>query len=482
MIRNFRLQYMKILPLFQVLVLFFAAALAHAEIAEHVKQNGPFDSVNAVTAACLRCHPESQNEIINSAHWSWVRQRNINGTTVAFSKKDSLAMYGISPAANNQCLQCHTSVTGISANEANSNQATNIDCLVCHDGSGLYRRGVPARQQDLVSIVRQVAKPTAANCITCHFRSCNLEPNPDRSAKSMLYNDVHLRAGTFSCQKCHTGTNKHHFARQPGNDSVDSSCIFCHRPKPHKSERLNDHTDAVACRTCHIPDISGGEPVLIDWNWLALNAGEKMIQTTADGQGQVRSQDGFLTVAGLSPVYEWDWGADTVYQRGDRIDPNKIVTLTRPAARNLGAKIAPFQLVYATQPYDKKYRYLISPKLSETPGELFPTENWEQIAQQGLQDLRLPFSGTLGFVVTATYKRINHGIAPADQALDCLDCHGQQGRITWKKLGYEADPWHGNTANSTTPSPTLRPSNQSAQGMPGRPIEETLLNPSQSGN
>jgi hypothetical protein len=47
------------------------------------------------------------------------------------------------------------------------------------------------------------------------------------------------------------------------------------------------------------------------------------------------------------------------------------------------------------------------------------------------------------------YWRINHMVVPADKALDCLDCHGDNGRLDWQALGYAADPMKNRTASRT---------------------------------
>jgi hypothetical protein len=31
-------------------------------------------------------------------------------------------------------------------------------------------------------------------------------------------------------------------------------------------------------------------------------------------------------------------------------------------------------------------------------------------------------------------------VTPADKSLNCLDCHGDNGRLDWQKLGYKGDP------------------------------------------
>ena len=33
-----------------------------------------------------------------------------------------------------------------------------------------------------------------------------------------------------------------------------------------------------------------------------------------------------------------------------------------------------------------------------------------------------------------------HEVVPAAQALSCLDCHREGGRLDWQELGYKRDP------------------------------------------
>jgi hypothetical protein len=38
------------------------------------------------------------------------------------------------------------------------------------------------------------------------------------------------------------------------------------------------------------------------------------------------------------------------------------------------------------------------------------------------------------------YMGIFHGVQPKAQALKCIDCHGTNGRMDWKALGYKGNP------------------------------------------
>jgi hypothetical protein len=145
----------------------------------------------------------------------------------------------------------------------------------------------------------------------------------------------------------------------------------------------------------------------------------------------------------LKPVYFWDDGSDLVYKRGQRIDQQKLTYLQKPADKSDSAKIAPFMVMYGTQLYDAKYRYLISPLLNTEKKSIFPDSDWDTIAREGMKAIVLPYSGEYGVAVTAIYRRLNHGVASVDKALDCTDCHGNGNRLDWKALGYSQDPWSG---------------------------------------
>ncbi len=44
------------------------------------------------------------------------------------------------------------------------------------------------------------------------------------------------------------------------------------------------------------------------------------------------------------------------------------------------------------------------------------------------------------WVSTTRYMGIFHGVVPATKALTCVDCHGPNGRLDWKALGYKNNP------------------------------------------
>jgi hypothetical protein len=57
----------------------------------------------------------------------------------------------------------------------------------------------------------------------------------------------------------------------------------------------------------------------------------------------------------------------------------------------------------------------------------------------------LQYSGQYDFATTYMYWPTTHMVQPAEKALQCGDCHGENGRLDWAALGYPGDPveWGG---------------------------------------
>ena len=57
----------------------------------------------------------------------------------------------------------------------------------------------------------------------------------------------------------------------------------------------------------------------------------------------------------------------------------------------------------------------------------------------------MAYSGEYGFAPTEMYWSLSHMVAPKESALQCDDCHGENGRMNWEELGYYGDPltWGG---------------------------------------
>ena len=306
---------------------------------------------------------------------------------------------------------------------------------------------------DLLAVARNVGEPSRSNCGSCHFfggggdrvKHGDLDSSmidPDRDY------DVHMGSpgADMSCQDCHVQDG--HTIR--GNSLVVSpghpnslECTDCHEDKPHDQSRINAHTDRVACQTCHIPTFAKGLPTKIYWNW--SSAGEDREPET-DRFGLPTYQTGkgsFVWDRDIVPHYAWYNGTGGAYAIGDRIKRRGITALNWPegSRKDRDAKIYPFKIMRGIQPYDSylNHKYLIVPKLYGDGG-YWETYDWDRAARLGMESVGLDYSGEMAWTETVMYWKINHMVVPAENALDCLDCHGDRGRLEWRVLGYKKDP------------------------------------------
>jgi hypothetical protein len=103
------------------------------------------------------------------------------------------------------------------------------------------------------------------------------------------------------------------------------------------------------------------------------------------------------------------------------------------------AKIWPFKVHRAKQPYDKVYNYLLQP-VTSGEGGFWHEFNWDKALRLGAEITDIKYSGQYGFADTYMQWPLSHMVSPSHQALQCCNCHGEDSRMDWKALGYEGDP------------------------------------------
>lgn len=224
-------------------------------------------------------------------------------------------------------------------------------------------------------------------------------------------------------------------------------CAACHGQAPHSLARLNQHALLISCQGCHIPEYGNNGPAVINWNWL-LSGNSTPISLQKEN---LPAGQGVFLAEQVTPLYLWDDSSDLLYSRGTKIHPERTTLLLGPGPRTPASKIMPFTVQYGTQLYDTKYRYLISPKLPHEQAPYFKGADWNTVSSLGMNKLRLPYSGRYGFTTTVSLHRLNHGVVPVEEALDCMDCHGAKSRFDWQQLGYEMDPWSAGPKNMQPP-------------------------------
>lgn len=408
----------------------------------------------AVTRACLECHPESANQVMHTAHWNWV------GDPVAIPGQAEETRIGKRNLINNfcigvtsnwpRCTVCHVGY-GWEDDSFDFSNHEAVDCLVCHDHSGQYAKGLagrPAEGVDLVAAAKSVGNPTRDNCGSCHFTGGggNAVKHGDLD-QSLLHPsrrlDVHMGGLDFSCVDCHK-TSEHMIPGRSISVSIDDAnrlrCTDCHDAEPHRDQRLNAHQRAVACQTCHIPYMAVDEATKMTWDW--STAGDKGLEKSiADKHKYMAIKGSFTYEQRLEPTYHWYNGEAEHYIVGEVINPAEETIIAGPLGdvTDDRAKIWPFKLHRGNQIYDTEHNWFIVPK-TYGPGGFWTEFDWDKAARLGCEETGLPYSGSYDFATSVMYWPLSHMVAPAENALSCSECHGDTGRLEWEELGYPGDP------------------------------------------
>jgi octaheme c-type cytochrome (tetrathionate reductase family) len=432
-----------------------------------------------VTRACLGCHTEAAKQLHKTTHWTWAFRHPVTGQELG--KKNVVNNFCVATASNwPRCTSCHIGY-GWKDDSFDLTSEENVDCLVCHDTTGSYKKfptgaGHPnyAAQEwppksgkmrpppDLQHIAQQVGKPSRDTCGACHFYGGGGDGVKHGDLDSSIHKpdhglDVHMDAQglNFTCQTCHT-TGGHEVAGSryttkaadprgvviPGQpDQNRATCESCHGSAPHAADgnpKLNQHTRKVACVTCHVPEFArGGRKTKMWWDWSSAGQkgpdGKPMSKKDADGYPTYDMKKGdFTWEANVVPEYRWFDGNIQYTLLDDTIDDTGVVPINRigGSSDDPDSRIWPFKVMRGRQPYDAKQKIFAVPHLFGKDSDAYwKSFDWSKAITAGLQARGKTFSGEYGFVETEYLWPITHMVAPKEQALGCESCHSQEGRL-----------------------------------------------------
>ncbi len=421
----------------------------------------PFNAPQEVTRACLECHETAAKDLMKTAHWKWESEPvKVPGheKPMKIGKKNLLNNFCIAIGGNwVKCTSCHAGY-GWADDSFDFSKEENVDCLVCHDWSGGYAKGeygLPAKGTDLLAAAKKVGYPRRDNCGICHIYGGGgmgvKHGDLDNSLVNPTENtDIHMGRHNMLCVDCHK-TESHNITGKAYSVSVGHEngidCTDCHAANPHAGNRLNAHTAAVACQTCHISAYARKAPTKTHWDW--SKAGDAARKE--DPHHYLKIKGEFVYGKNLVPEYAWFNLKSYRYIQGDTIDPEKVTPLNKPMGdiTDKNAKIWPFKIHRATQPYDKEYKYLLKP-VTAGEGGFWHEFDWDKAFKLAEDISGLKYSGSYGFARTDMYWPLSHMVSPASRALQCSDCHSEKSRLDWKALGYKGDPAKTGGRNADT--------------------------------
>jgi octaheme c-type cytochrome (tetrathionate reductase family) len=410
-----------------------------------------FASPQEVTRTCLGCHPSARH-VMGTAHFQWLGAPAPIAGRVGLhriGKRNLLNNFCISTRGNERaCTKCHAGY-GWADEQFDFDAPENVDCLVCHEHSGSYVKGIsglPTKESDLVAAARSVGTPTRENCLGCHAYGGGGQAVKHGDLDSSLLHpmadgDVHIGKLGFSCVDCH-GAPDHQLRGRAFSVSTEDAngvaCTDCHRDVAHRDARIQGHLAALSCQACHVPSFARTVPTKASWDW--SRAGDA--SRADDPHTYLKIKGEFTYEQDVVPEYRWFNLTVGRYLRGDVIDPAAVTVMNPPQGdvRDARARIWPFKVHRARQPYDVRHRYLLSP-ITGGEGGYWTSFDWDSAFRLAEQKTGLAYSGEYGFAKTEMYWPITHMVAPKDHALACVACHGEgERRLDWGALGYAGDP------------------------------------------
>jgi hypothetical protein len=296
---------------------------------------------------------------------------------------------------------------------------------------------------------------------------------------------VHLspERGNFECTQCHTtrehnimGPNttlpardRHGFLRRGEQAAELMSCESCHTSTPHHMaadttamRKLDDHSDKVACQTCHIPTMARERPTKMWWDWSKAGDGKRGTKGVEKSdvhssvnpeqkvkvKSYIKKKGEFIWILNEKPEYRWYNGQTDQVFVGTKIDdktPGSQTTTKNPYGfdkldmnkpvvpinalhgdyNDEKARIWPFKIHRGVQAYDPETKELLVPKLfgKKGTGSYWTTYDWKTAFDKGMAYIDQPWSGKYEWVQTEMFWPLTHMVAPKENAVGCVECH-----------------------------------------------------------
>ncbi len=327
-----------------------------------------------------------------------------------------------------------------------------MDCLVCHDTTGTYKKaptkaGFPEADVDLKHVAQQVGHTSRASCGACHFSGGGGDAIKHADMGSNLKDpdprcDVHMGDLDFTCAECHT-TRQHRIAGRSSSVAPAEGvvrCEDCHSDKPHSGNslldhHLNQHGKSMSCNTCHSPVYAKCAPTKTWWDWSKAGDLERVVRMERLGDSDPlpdydAKKGEFGWKRAVKPGYHWYNGHMERINLGDAAALERpIVKLTAPIGSidDPRSRITPFKIMQGVQAFDAQHKTLLIPHLfpsgPEDESAYWKNYVWRKAFLTGMEAAELPFSGNWRWKETWTFWRVEHEVMPAAQALSCKQCH-----------------------------------------------------------
>jgi len=425
------------------------------------------------TRTCLKCHKKQARTFFHSQHYQWKADASnvVGAEGKKLGKINMINDYCTSPVpmwigeytnaegktVEEGCSKCHPGNGKLPGDELDDAELENMDCLICHASGyrrGLYETGdggwewksiLWKNQAGLDSVSKRISLPTRTMCLRCHAASGG---GPNFKRGDIEYKqtdcdvdfDVHMASegNDMQCIDCHAGQD--HRIPGPGADiagnempekNIKCDNDDCHGNEPHGQAILNVHTRRVFCTACHIPVFAKENPTNLVRDWSKGHYSEEKGKHvyTATFEKNVK------------PVLRWWNGKTTRFQlTGVPVerDANGDIMMAVPVGSkdDPESRLFAFKEYHAVMPVMKDKQWILPIKT----GVFYVTGDMEDAVRQATEEFYGVKDVEFDWGRTVHYMGLFHEVSPASQALGCLDCHAEGGRVDWTGLGYEGDP------------------------------------------
>lgn len=384
---------------------------------------------------CFLCHTASPNNparlaALEAGDTTWANSATLADTGIleqvdgqwqwnaaAFSANGSLPAEKLAiqdPTAAN-CGQCHGTVHSnaqipLTAAACDTNQWTTLTTGQIFSPQRIAASGLNIAGKDALSRAWDVHAERVLECTSCHYAANNpiyyqeaVSDRPDHltfdprrlAIADYLQRPTHTFTNEQDCQTCHTLTDNHEWL-------------------PYKDR----HMEAVACETCHVPQVYAPALQVVDWTALTTPDTPRLECRGTDAADPnlitgftptlLTDDEGRIAPYNVVTSWQWVWGADQ--------QPVPLSTLQ--AAWFGGEQYAPAILTTFDQDQDG---VLSAPELmldNETKINLIR----DRLIAQGVDNPQI--SGTL-----ETYA-LHHNVTPGTWAIrECETCHTADSRL-----------------------------------------------------
>ncbi|MBL8101704.1 MAG: cytochrome b/b6 domain-containing protein, partial [Anaerolineales bacterium] len=393
-------------------------------------QSGEFGNANTATLLGL--------DIVNDGNEGWV------WNTAAFTETGELKseMIGIQDPTNANCATCHGEVhpeteepLTLNACDLDYPQSATTGQVV--SGQRINQSGVNLSGKNDISRSWDIHAERQLQCTDCHFALNNpahvseaQSNNPDH----LIYDPRSLEIGEYLERP------DHNFARgqsaqfnvAPEYKGTMRRCENCHDASKGHADWLpyiETHMDAVACETCHIPQMYA--PAIQSYDWTVITTDGTAVETCRGVEGDPSAVTSLVT--GYEPVLLNRTNID-----GDSLlAPYNLITSFYWVYDDVNDNKRPVRLMDLEAAFLENGKYandIVTAFDTNSDGKLSADELViDSSAKEGVVKAKLEALGLDNPRIEGMVQpySINHNVARGENAVnDCKVCHNADSRIT----------------------------------------------------